>query len=44
VEEGARSTTGRWVVVGILVVVAVAVAFAAYVLYVLRPASDAGAP
>ena len=35
----APTTTGRWVVVAILIAVALGVAYAAYVLYVLRPAS-----
>jgi hypothetical protein len=39
VNAGARTTSGRWLVVVILVVVAVALGFAAYVLFVLRPSS-----
>jgi hypothetical protein len=39
VNAGSRTTSGRWLVVVILVVVTVAVAFAAYILFVVRPAS-----
>jgi hypothetical protein len=38
VEDTARTTSGRWVVVTILVVVVVFVAVAAYVLFYMRPA------